>query len=192
MLLRKGDSPTSRSPSRSASPLRVPRQLSHPKSHLRVALPVAAQDLGHAKVYGALHDELELLVEAGLTPLQALPAATLNPARFLNATDSLGMVEEGKIADLVLLDANPLEDIRHTREIEAVFVQGRLLRRASLDRLLREVEQTYASRPGRAQSPRPTTRPLATITLFKSERRTRLRHTSAAESAARREDPAAR
>lgn len=93
----------------------------------------------------ALHEELELLVDAGLTPLQALQAATVNPARFLNATDSLGTVEEGKVADLVLLDANPLEDIRHIRRIDAVVLDGHLLRRDSLDRLLEEVERAFAS-----------------------------------------------
>ncbi len=87
-----------------------------------------------------LHDELELLVEAGLTPLQALRAATLNPARFFDRTDELGTVEEGKLADLVLLDANPLEDITNTRRIRAVVADGRLYRRADLDRLLAEVE----------------------------------------------------
>jgi hypothetical protein len=56
----------------------------------------------------SLHDELALWVQAGLTPLEALRTATLNPATFLNATDSLGTMEEGKLADLVLLDADPI------------------------------------------------------------------------------------
>lgn len=79
-----------------------------------------------------LHDELRLLVEAGLTPLQVLQSATLNPARFLGRTDDLGTVEAGKLADLVLLDANPLEDIGNTRRIRAVVVDGRLLERPAL------------------------------------------------------------
>jgi imidazolonepropionase-like amidohydrolase len=83
-----------------------------------------------------LHDELELLVEAGLTPLQALQAATLNAARYLEATDSLGTIAPGKLADLVLLDANPLEDIRNTRAITGVVLDGRLLDRRELDALL--------------------------------------------------------
>jgi imidazolonepropionase-like amidohydrolase len=83
-----------------------------------------------------LHAELALLVEAGLTPLQALQAATLNPARFLAATDSLGSVAPGKLADLVLLDADPLGDIRNTTAIRAVFANGRFLDRAALDSLL--------------------------------------------------------
>ncbi len=87
-----------------------------------------------------LHDELALLVEAGLTPLQALQAATLSPARYLEATDSLGTVEVGKLADLVLLEGDPLEDIMNTRRIRAVVADGRLYRRSDLDRLLAEVE----------------------------------------------------
>ncbi|MFQ5485292.1 MAG: amidohydrolase family protein [Desulfobacterales bacterium] len=87
-----------------------------------------------------LHDELELLVEAGLSPLAALQAATLNPARFFGATDSLGAVEIGKMADLVVLDENPLEDIRNTQKIYAVVANGQLLERPQLDALLAEVE----------------------------------------------------
>src|SRR5205085_10375306 len=65
----------------------------------------------------SLHDELVLLVQAGLTPLEALRAATINPAEFLSLSDSLGTVERGKTADLVLLEANPLENISNTQRI---------------------------------------------------------------------------
>jgi imidazolonepropionase-like amidohydrolase len=68
--------------------------------------------------------------------MEALQAATRNPARYLGQLDSLGTVEVGKIADLVLLDANPLSDIRHTQKINAVVVNGRLLDRKALDELL--------------------------------------------------------
>ena len=88
----------------------------------------------------SLHEELVRLVEAGLTPLEALQAATLNPARVLGLVDSLGRIEPGKLADLVLLDANPLENIRNTQKIGAVVADGQLYRRADLDRLLAEVE----------------------------------------------------
>ena len=87
-----------------------------------------------------LHDELELLVKAGLTPLEALQTATLNPARFLNLTRSLGTVEKGKIADLVLLEANPLTDIGNTRKISGVVLNGRYLPPESLQKMLAGVE----------------------------------------------------
>jgi imidazolonepropionase-like amidohydrolase len=88
-----------------------------------------------------LHDELEILVKAGLTPLQALRAATIDAARFLEATDTLGSVEPGKVADLVLLGGNPLEEISNTREILAVVLNGRLLDRDDLDGLLAWAEE---------------------------------------------------
>lgn len=84
----------------------------------------------------SLHDELGLLVGAGLSPLEALQAATLEPARYLEATDSHGTVERGRMADLVLLDADPLDDIRNTRSIHGVVLKGRYLDREALDRLL--------------------------------------------------------
>ncbi|PYP61250.1 MAG: amidohydrolase, partial [Gemmatimonadetes bacterium] len=86
----------------------------------------------------SLHDELARLVDAGLTPLGALQAATLNPARFLHATDSLGTVTAGKVADLVLLDADPLADIRNVSRIAAVVVNGRLIDPAERERLLND------------------------------------------------------
>ena len=82
----------------------------------------------------SLHDELEIFVEAGLTPMQALQAATRTPARFLH-TES-GTLEPGKAANLVLLDANPLDDIRNTRKISAVIFHGRLLDKPQLQQLL--------------------------------------------------------
>lgn len=88
-----------------------------------------------------LHEELALYVESGLTPLETLRTATLNPARYLEATDSLGTVEAGKLADLVLLEANPLEDIRNTQRIQAVVLKGRLFDREALDAMLAEVER---------------------------------------------------
>lgn len=94
----------------------------------------------------SLHDELALLVEAGLTPMEALQAATINPARFLNLADSLGTVEKGKIADLVLLEANPLDDIHNTTKIAAVVRDGRLLRQTELQELLAEVEDAASKR----------------------------------------------
>jgi hypothetical protein len=95
----------------------------------------------------SLHDELELLVQAGLTPLEALQAATRNPARFLGKETTLGTVEQGKMADVVLLDANPLENIRHTRAIRAVVLNGRLLDRQALDALLAQAEAAAQAVP---------------------------------------------
>jgi imidazolonepropionase-like amidohydrolase len=93
----------------------------------------------------SLHEELELLVAAGLTPLQALRAATINPARVLGFADSLGSIEAGKLADLVLLEADPLVDIRNTQRIRAVIADGRLYRRPDLDRLLEENKKMMAA-----------------------------------------------
>ena len=87
----------------------------------------------------SLHDELGLLVRAGLTPMAALQAATRSPAVFLGALDSLGTVERGKVADLVLLDADPLADIGNTRRIAGVVLNGRWLDRSDLDRILADV-----------------------------------------------------
>ena len=91
-----------------------------------------------------LHEELVLLTEAGLTPMEALQAATREPAKFLDLLDSLGEVKKGKIADLVLLDANPLEDIRNSRRIAAVIVDGKLLPKESLKQLVTDAARTGA------------------------------------------------
>jgi imidazolonepropionase-like amidohydrolase len=74
-----------------------------------------------------LQDELALLVEGGLTTAQALRSATLEPAKYLDAAASLGTVEQGKTADLVILDADPLLDIRNTRKISGVVLAGKYL-----------------------------------------------------------------
>jgi imidazolonepropionase-like amidohydrolase len=89
----------------------------------------------------SLHEELALFVRAGLTPAEALRTATLNPALFFGMADSLGTIERGKLAELVLLDANPLEDIRHTTRISAVVRGGRYLDRAALDGMLSALER---------------------------------------------------
>jgi imidazolonepropionase-like amidohydrolase len=82
-----------------------------------------------------IHDELALLAKCGLTPWQALQAATINPVRYFGWEQKMGTVEVGKVADLVLLDANPLEDIHNTTKIAAVFVRGRYLDRATLGQM---------------------------------------------------------
>ena len=94
-----------------------------------------------------LHEELVNLVRSGLPPLAALRAATYEPARYFGALDSLGTVSRGKLADLVLLDADPLADIRHTRRVAAVLTRGRVYGPSELATLLWTVERA-ARGPG--------------------------------------------
>jgi imidazolonepropionase-like amidohydrolase len=98
----------------------------------------------------SLHEELQRFVAADFTPMEALQTATLNPAKFLGMDDRLGTIEKGKLADLVLLDANPLDDIRNTQNIAAVIVNGRYLSRADLDKMLAGVE---AAAGGKSKDP---------------------------------------
>jgi imidazolonepropionase-like amidohydrolase len=84
-----------------------------------------------------LHEEFTLLARGGMSPFEILKAATLEPARYFGMLDSAGTVAEGKLADLVLLDANPLRDINNTRKISAVIANGRLFTGADRVRLLR-------------------------------------------------------
>jgi len=104
---------------------------------------LAGSDPGIAGVfYGfSLSEELELLVKAGFTEAEALRAATLSPAEFLGLEDDLGTIETGKLADLVLLGGNPLEDIANTRDISAVIFDGRFFSRDDLDKILLNVER---------------------------------------------------
>lgn len=95
----------------------------------------------------SLHEELALLVKAGLTTMEALQAATRNPAKYLGLLERLGTVEPGKLADLVLLDANPLLAITNTKRIAAVVVGGKLITRSELKQLLSEA-QAEANPPG--------------------------------------------
>jgi imidazolonepropionase-like amidohydrolase len=98
---------------------------------------LAGTDIAGARIPGfSLHDELAMLVTAGLTPLQAIQTATINPATILKQTKDRGTVETGRLADLVLLEKNPLSDIRNTTQISAVILRGRLFARAALDSLL--------------------------------------------------------
>jgi hypothetical protein len=94
----------------------------------------------------SLHEELQRFAAAGFSPLEALQTATINPARFFGIEDQAGTVEKGKLADLVLLSANPLEDIANTQKIAGVVANGRYYSRAELDKMLSLVEST-ANRP---------------------------------------------
>jgi imidazolonepropionase-like amidohydrolase len=117
----------------------------------RAGAPVlAGTDLGLPYVLPgfSLHDELALLVESGLSPLEALQAATRNAAEAVGRGEDLGTVETGKLADLVLLDADPFADITNTTRIAAVVANGRLLEGAELSGLLpRAGDTTPAATP---------------------------------------------
>ena len=109
----------------------------------RAGVPLlAGTDLGNPFIFAgfSLHDELELFVQAGLTPLEALRTATVNPAKYLGMSDSLGTIEKGKVADLILLEASPLENISNTHKIAAVIVNGRYLSKQELRKMLSDVE----------------------------------------------------
>ena len=99
---------------------------------------LAGTDTGDPYVIpgATLHDELEQLVAAGLTPRDALEAATLAPARFFESEDRSGSIEKGKLADMVLVNANPLDDIRNLRKIAAVFTHGKSYLKKDLDAIL--------------------------------------------------------
>lgn len=92
-----------------------------------------------------VHRELEQLVMAGLTPAAALRAATVAPAEYFGLENSYGSVLPGQVADLVLLNADPLHDIRNTRDIDAVIFNGNHYARADLDRLLDHVQRRARS-----------------------------------------------
>jgi imidazolonepropionase-like amidohydrolase len=103
---------------------------------------MAGSDVAVLNVFpgASLHEELRLFVDSvGMTPMEALASATRKPAEWLGLGDSVGTIEAGKVADLVLLDADPLADITNTRRIAAVVLRGRLFRRGDLDGLLAAV-----------------------------------------------------
>lgn len=108
-------------------------------------------DVGAPYIYPgfSLHDELALLVEAGIPPAKVLKAATNGAATFLGASDSVGTVQADKLADLVIIDGNPLTDIRSTRLIHAVIVNGRVLDAAARRRLLQSTAR--AATAGRTE-----------------------------------------
>ena len=99
----------------------------------------------------SLHEELQRFVAAGFTPLEALQTATLNPARFFGMQEQLGTIEEGKLADLVLLSANPLEDISNTQKVAGVFVNGRYFYHAEIEKMLTGVESAARRHPWMAK-----------------------------------------
>jgi len=95
----------------------------------------------------SLHDELALFVQAGLTPMQALQTATTIPAQYFSMEREVGTVSVGKLADLVVLDANPLTDIHNTRKINAVVANGHLLTKETLEKMLNDIATANAATP---------------------------------------------
>jgi imidazolonepropionase-like amidohydrolase len=89
----------------------------------------------------SLHDELAIWQDAGIPAADVLRSATLVPAQFMGLGDRLGSLTEGKTASMVLLHANPLEDVGNARDIEAVFLRGRYFDRSALDRMLEEARE---------------------------------------------------
>lgn len=112
---------------------------------------VAGTDAGcSGVVWGfSLHDEIELLVKAGLTHKEALVAATRLPATWLEIEDKIGTVEVGKYADLLLLDANPLDNIQNTRKIAGVFFNGRWVDKERIDKMLSDLAKRNAANSDR-------------------------------------------
>src|ERR1051326_828016 len=105
--------------------------------HTAGVILIAGTDIAGPRIPGfSLHEELALLVQCGLTPMQALQAATSTPAAVLNKSKDLGTIEVGKLADMIVLDENPLDDIHNTQRIRAVIVGGKLMNRLALDKLL--------------------------------------------------------
>ena len=105
---------------------------------------LAGSDLANPFIYAgfSLHDELQWMVKAGLTPAAALQTATILPARYLGWQARYGSVAANKIADLVLLDANPLTDIGNTQKIQAVIIHGKVFNKTDIQHLLERSKAT--------------------------------------------------
>jgi imidazolonepropionase-like amidohydrolase len=119
------------------------KQLTRILSDNNVQLLTGSDTYGMVIVGFSLHREFELLQEAGMRPFDILLASTVNPARYLHTYSMTGTISEGKYADLVLLNKNPLTDINNTKAIEGVFLKGKWFDRITLDAMLKEVEAAY-------------------------------------------------
>jgi imidazolonepropionase-like amidohydrolase len=124
------------------------RQRTVGEMHKAGVLLLAGTDCSNPHTYPgfSLPAELELFVECGLTPAEALRTATLNPAKFFGEEKTAGTVEAGKQADLVLLDANPLEKVGNVRKVAGVVANGRYLPTEELKKMLAEVEAKFAAK----------------------------------------------
>ena len=94
----------------------------------------------------SIHHEIDGMTKARLTPLQILQPGTVNPSKFFSAEDEYGLVKEGLIADLVIVNNNPLEDAKHLKNIAGVFVKGQWLSREVIDQRLSEIAKRRAKR----------------------------------------------
>ena len=97
--------------------------------------------LGYLTPGFSLHYELELMVESGMSELEAITAATLQPAKYFRMQDSLGLVKKDYIADLILLNQNPLEDIANTKDIFAVIKDGNFIDKYSLGQIQKDISK---------------------------------------------------
>jgi imidazolonepropionase-like amidohydrolase len=111
---------------------------------------LAGTDLANPYIFAgaSLHDELSLFVAAGFSAIEALRSATIDPARYLRMTDSLGTVAVGKVADLALLDADPLANIEHVRRVSVVIADGRVYDEAARAKILADAKRRAAAAPG--------------------------------------------
>jgi imidazolonepropionase-like amidohydrolase len=94
----------------------------------------------------AQHQEMELFVKSGLTPFEALKAATVNPAKYLGEYDRAGTVEVGKRADFILLGGNPLENIQNVEDVRGVFTHGKWHSREDIDARLDRVAKDSSAK----------------------------------------------
>lgn len=128
---------------------RLDKELKWQQKFTKILHEIGVPLLSSSDTYGlflpgfSLHRELELINESGVSTYETLKTTTIYPARYLNTFSQEGSVNEGKIANLVLLNKNPLEDIRNTKTIRGVFLKGNFLSRKKLDKLLKEVENSY-------------------------------------------------
>jgi imidazolonepropionase-like amidohydrolase len=116
---------------------------------VEAGIPIlAGTDAGYLNSFNypgeGLHEELERYVEAGLTPQQALVTATITGPAFLGHSDRYGALAGGKTADILILDSNPLEDIKATRAVRGVVLHGKWIDRAALDGLLDQAKAAAA------------------------------------------------
>jgi imidazolonepropionase-like amidohydrolase len=109
---------------------------------------VAGTDYTNPYIYAgfSLHTELELMVDCGASNYQAIKAATINAAKCLEKSDDLGTIESGKFADIVILNENPLADIKNTRSIDCVILRGEVIDNASINKILKDVSESYSKK----------------------------------------------